>query len=128
MKYRYFPSLLTGLLSLATGVVYAEPLTGCAAKKMEIKKQISFALEHNNTHQLDGLNKALREMDMNCTDEKLRQQRNEKITEKLKKVAKRQAELEQARETGNIKKIVQKQKKLEQARSELQNAQEALSQ
>lgn len=35
----------------------ASDLTGCAAKKQEIETQLSFARQHNNTHQLPALKK-----------------------------------------------------------------------
>ncbi|MCT7051543.1 DUF1090 domain-containing protein, partial [Salmonella enterica] len=63
-----------------------------------------------------------------CTDPELLKQRQLKISEKRKKVAERQAELERAHETGNPKKMAQKQKKLDRARDELQDAQNMLSQ
>lgn len=93
-----------------------------------MEHQISYARAHNNTHQIAGLQKALREIDEHCTDPKLLKQRQLKVDEKTRKVAERQTELEQARETGNPKKIAQKQKKLDQAREELHDARNALGQ
>lgn len=88
-----------------------------------MENQITYAREHNNTHQIAGLQKALREIEEHCTDPQLLRQRQLKIAEKEQKVAERQAELEQAKETGNPQKIAQKQKKLDHAREELQDAQ-----
>lgn len=122
MKYiksiLYFSAVLLLLSeqSLAAAV-------GCIAKKQEVENQITYAREHNNTHQIAGLQKALREIEEHCTDPQLLRQRQLKIAEKEQKVAERQAELEQAKETGNPQKIAQKQKKLDHAREELQDAQ-----
>ncbi|EBI4024811.1 DUF1090 domain-containing protein [Salmonella enterica] len=114
------PTTFVLLLSIQS---YATPPVGCAAKKQEVENQITYAHEHNNTHQIAGLQKALREIEEHCTDPQLLRQRQLKIAEKEQKVAERQAELEQAKETGNPQKIAQKQKKLDHAREELQNAQ-----
>ncbi|EAW1478409.1 DUF1090 domain-containing protein [Salmonella enterica subsp. enterica serovar Thompson] len=107
---------------------YAATPVGCAAKRQQVENQITYAREHNNTHQIAGLQKALREIEEHCTDPELLKQRQLKISEKRKKVAERQAELERAHETGNPKKMAQKQKKLDRARDELQDAQNMLSQ
>ncbi|EJN6080864.1 DUF1090 domain-containing protein [Salmonella enterica] len=107
---------------------YAAVPVGCAAKKQEVENQITYAREHSNIHQISGLQKALREIEEHCTDPQLLKQRQLKIAEKEKKMAERQAELEQARETGNAKRMAQKQKKLDRAREELQEAQNMLYQ
>ncbi|EAT5878025.1 DUF1090 domain-containing protein [Salmonella enterica] len=106
---------------------YAALPVGCAAKKQEVENQITYAREHNNTHQISGLEKAFREIEEHCTDPQLLKQRQLKITEKENKVTERQAELDKAKETGNPKKIAQKQKKLDRAREELQDAQSMLN-
>ncbi|EIX8228436.1 DUF1090 domain-containing protein [Salmonella enterica] len=117
------PTTFVLLLSIQS---YAAPPVGCAAKKQEVENQITYALEHNNTHQISGLQKALREIEEHCTDTELLRQRQLKITEKENKVTERQAELNKAKETGDPKKMVQKQKKLDHAREELQDAQNML--
>ncbi|EMD2586954.1 TPA: DUF1090 domain-containing protein [Salmonella enterica subsp. enterica serovar Newport] len=106
---------------------YAAASLGCVAKKQEVEEQINYAYKHNNTYQITGLQKALREIEEHCTEAELLKQRRIKIEEKEKKVSERQAELERARETGNPKKIAQKQKKLVHAREELQEALNMLS-
>ncbi|ENI8089359.1 DUF1090 domain-containing protein [Salmonella enterica] len=119
--------LATGLLTLSEMTHAATPF-GCAAKRLEVENQISYAREHSNTHQLDGLHKALREINEHCSDSQLRKQHQLKVEEKNRKVAERLAELEQAKETGNPKKIAQKQKKLDHAREELQETLNILDQ
>ncbi|EBD1360702.1 DUF1090 domain-containing protein [Salmonella enterica] len=118
---------VTVLLTFS-GMAHATSSTGCTAKRLEVENQISYAREHNNTHQIAGLQKALREINEHCTDPQLMKQRQLKVEEKTRKVAERQAELEQARETGNPKKMAQKQKKLDHAREEFQDTRNALSQ
>lgn len=117
------PTTFILLLSIQS---YAAAPVGCAAKKQEVENQITYAREHNNTHQIAGLQKALREIEEHCTDPELLRQRQLKITEKENKVTERQAELDKSKETGDPKKMVQKQKKLDHAREELQDAQNML--
>lgn len=128
MKHYLRMFFFTMALLTLSGLAHSASPVGCAAKKLEVENQISYAREHNNTHQIAGLQKALREIAERCTDTQLLKQRQLKVEEKNRKVAKRQTELEQARETGNPKKMAQKQKKLDHAREELQDAQNALSQ
>lgn len=123
IKIMFTPAFML-LLSMQS---YAAPV-GCAAKKQEVENQITYAREHNNTHRIAGLQKALRELEAHCDDPQLLKQRQLKITEKENKVAERQAELKRAHETGDLKKMAQKQKKLDRAREELQDAQNMLYQ
>ncbi|ECG8633880.1 DUF1090 domain-containing protein [Salmonella enterica subsp. salamae] len=108
--------------------MYATSSTGCTAKKQELENQISYARKHNNTYQIAGLQKALREIEEHCTDSQLVKQRQLKIADKEKKVTERQAELERAIETGNPGQMAQKRKKLDRAREELQDARNMLYQ
>lgn len=107
----------------------ASDLTGCAAKKQEIETQLSYARQHNNTHQTAGLEKALSEVDAHCTDSGLLQQRQQKVAEKKQKVQERQQELATAQAEGrSASKIEKRQQKLAEARQELQEAEQALQQ
>ncbi|EAQ5054782.1 DUF1090 domain-containing protein [Salmonella enterica] len=117
----------TSIAMVLSGPLYAVTPVGCAAKKQEVKNQISYAREHNDIHQIAGLQKALREIEEHCTESQLLKQRQLKIAEKEKKVTERQAELERVRKTGNPEKMTQKKIKLDQARQELQDAQNMLS-
>ncbi|EAA8118084.1 DUF1090 domain-containing protein [Salmonella enterica subsp. houtenae] len=128
MKHHQQLFFFTAALLTLSGLAHAASPTGCAAKRLEVENQMSYAREHNNTHQIAGLQKALREIDEHCTDPQLLKQRQLKVEEKTRKVAERQTELDQARETGNPKKMAQKQKKLDHAREELQDARNALGQ
>ena len=105
---------------------HAEALTGCAAKRAEIENQISYAKSHNNHHQVAGLEAALNETRLHCTEAGLLRERQQKVAEKERKVADREAELVSATETGNAKKIQRKKKKVAEAKEELQEAQSTL--
>ncbi|QZX97919.1 DUF1090 domain-containing protein (plasmid) [Pantoea alfalfae] len=126
-------TLLTLTLCLSplafTAAHAASNLTGCAAKQQEIETQLSFARQHNNTHQVAGLEKALREVDQNCTEESLLKQRQEKVAEKKFKVQEREEELAEAKAEGrSASKIQKREDKLAEAREELKEAEQALRQ
>jgi len=114
------------LLAMSS-TTYAGQLTGCAAKKNELETQITYAKKHDNTYRIQGLEKALKEINENCTDESLKTKRMKKITEKEQKVAERKHDLKEAKETGNPDKIKKKERKLETAVNELSEAKNELS-
>lgn len=103
-------------------------VTGCEAKKAEIRTQLDYAKSHGNTHQITGLEKALGEVDAHCTDASLRQERQLKVTEKEQKVAERQREVNEARQTGQRDKLAKKLKKLKEAEEELAEARAQVNQ
>ncbi len=113
------------LLPLSLTVAHAATaLTGCAAKKQAIKTQLSYARQHNNTHQVAGLEKALREVDQHCSESSLSKERHEKVTEKKREVQ----ELAKAKAEGrSASKIQKREDKLAEARQELNEAEQALS-
>lgn len=115
------PTILMIIFLLST-TVQATEITGCAVKKQEIKTQISYAKEYNNTYQLKGLQKALAEVNDNCTDESLKAEQLKKVANKEKKVEERKQELIEAKESGKENKINKKERKLQEAIDELQDA------
>lgn len=102
-------------------------LTGCAGKKQEIEQQLKYAQQHGNTHRIAGLEKALREVNENCTDSGLLKERQEKVAEKKEEVMEREQELREAKADGRPDKIEKRMKKLDEARDELKEAEAALS-
>ncbi len=113
------------LFSFSTGVSAAE-LTGCAAKKQEITRQLEYARTHNNQHRVNGLTTALAEVEAHCTDASLQKERQQKVAEKQEKVNERQAELKEAQSSGRSDKVAKKQQKLDEAKEELAAAQAEL--
>ncbi|WP_232597077.1 DUF1090 domain-containing protein [Photobacterium phosphoreum] len=93
------PTIMMTIFLLST-TVQATEITGCAVKKQEIKTQISYAKEYNNTDQLKGLQKALAEVNDNCTDESLKAEQLKKVANKEEKVEERKQELIEAKESG----------------------------
>lgn len=126
MKTKLFLAL--PLVFLTFSFAHAEPaLKGCAAKKHSIETQLDYARKYNNSYQIIGLEKALKDVSENCTDEKLRAERKAKISEKMRKVSEKEAELNDAKAQGKQKKITKKMEKLEKAKQELKEAQDELN-
>lgn len=121
--------LLIATLSLVSLPLLAHehtPATGCAGKQQAIEQQLEQARTQGNDGQQAGLEKALSEVKANCTDEKLRHQRLDKITAQRKELAEREQDLRDAEIEGDSAKIAKRRAKLEEARQELQNAEAEL--
>ncbi|HFZ8351505.1 TPA: DUF1090 domain-containing protein [Salmonella enterica subsp. enterica serovar Java] len=129
IKSHYFRvTILTGLLySFMVSGAVAGDYDGCEYKRQDLERQIDYAQAHNNTHRVDGLQEALRQVNEHCTDRQLRKRKENKVADKQRKVAERQRELEQARVSGKREKIANKQAKLDEAREELAEARRELS-
>ncbi|NUT75162.1 DUF1090 domain-containing protein [Pseudomonas sp. C1C7] len=118
-------ALLTLCSVLSTPLMADEEapgLTGCAAKKQGIINQIELAKSRGNDSQLAGLEKALSEVEANCTDASLKKERENKVLEAKHEVSKRQADLDKAMKKGDPEKIDKRKEKLAQSRKELQEA------
>ncbi|HIB1631103.1 TPA: DUF1090 domain-containing protein [Salmonella enterica subsp. enterica serovar Muenchen] len=100
---------------------------GCGYKRQQLEHQLEYAQAYNNAHRVAGLQRALRRINENCTDNRLLTQKENKIVEKKRKVADSQRELEQARASGKREKIASKQAKLDEAREELAEARNRLT-
>lgn len=96
---------------------------GCVTKAHNIQQQIDYATQHGNTQRVDGLKKALSEVQAHCTEASLQADRQKKIEVKQSKVTERQQELKAAQQSGNPDKVAKKQLKLTQAEAELKQAQ-----
>lgn len=102
--------------------------TGCQAKRQNIEQQIDYARTHGNSHRVAGLEKALSEVNANCTEEGLRVEREADVRKKELKVEERRQELAEAKTDGRTDKVRKKQEKLEEAQAELGEARSKLSQ
>ena len=100
MKHRI--ALLLVLTSLSASALAASP---CQEKEQDIQREISYAEKHHNQSRIDGLNTALRQVRENCSDSKLK--------------AERQRDLQEARKKGDADKINKRQHKLNEAQQEL---------
>lgn len=122
--------LLAGLLILVpvySTLAATKTATGCEAKRQNIEQQIVYARTHGNNHRIAGLEKALSELNANCTNEGLRAERESDIRKKERKVEERRQELAEAQTDGRKDKISNKLRKLEQAQGELKEARSKLT-
>ena len=118
-------ALFTVCALLAAPALAAEEqpgLTGCAAKQQAISAQIEQARAHGNAEQQAGLEKALSESQANCTDAKLRKEREQKVLDARHEVNQRQKDLDKAVKKGDAEKINKRKDKLAEAKKELQGA------
>ncbi|KGF62284.1 DUF1090 domain-containing protein [Pseudomonas lutea] len=104
----------------------APQLSGCAAKRQDITTQIENAKAAGNASQQAGLEKALSEMNANCTDADLLKQQEQKVLDAKREVSRRQADLNKAMSKGDPEKIDKRKDKLAESRKELQDEQEKL--
>ncbi|MFP2421667.1 DUF1090 domain-containing protein [Pseudescherichia vulneris] len=114
MKYRMFLAL--GLVTLSTGT-YAATL--CQEKEQDIQREIHYAEKHKNQSRIDGLNKALREVKDNCSDNQLRADHQKKIAKQKDEIAERRHDLDEAKAKGDEDKISKREHKLTEAQDQL---------
>ena len=105
----------------------------CAAKAANIQKQITYAKQHNNAHQVAGLEKALQEVNQHCTDAGEHRDIQKKVTKAEKDVAEaksdiseRQIDIKEAQAKGDQKKVRKLQSKLASDQTKLREKQTAL--
>jgi hypothetical protein len=116
-----------GLLAASVFAAEQAPqLSGCAAKRQDITTQIENAKAAGNAGQQAGLEKALSEMNANCTDADLLKQQEQKVLDAKREVSRRQADLNKAMSKGDPEKIDKRKDKLAESRKELQDEQEKL--
>lgn len=121
MKHRIL--LGAALLSLAT---FAQADTLCQQKEQAIQHQIDIASQHNNSHRVSGLKRALSESQAHCSDESLKKSHQDKINQHQQKVAEREQELKQEQAEGSDpEKIAKRERKLADAQRELKEVQAA---
>jgi hypothetical protein len=100
--------------------------SGCAAKRQDITTQLENAKAAGNTNRQAGLEKALSEVNANCTDADLLKQQEQKVLDAKREVSRRQADLNKAMSKGDPEKIDKRKDKLAESRKELQEEQEKL--
>lgn len=114
MKYR-----IVLALTLATLSASAAATSLCQEKEQDIQREIGYAEKHNNQNRINGLKKALSEVQANCTDSKLRANHQEKIDEQKDEVREREQDLDAAKQTGDEEKVAKREHKLQEAQKEL---------
>ncbi|MBH3340673.1 DUF1090 domain-containing protein [Pseudomonas sp. UBA7530] len=95
---------------------------GCAVKRQVLQEKIDAAQQSGNTRELDGLRRALGNVDAHCEDASLHEERLASVKEAREEVQEREKDLREAMGTGDQEKIAKRQAKLAEARAELQQA------
>ena len=114
MKYRIVLALALASLSAS-----AAATSLCQEKEQDIQREIGYAEKHNNQNRIDGLKKALSEVQAHCTDSKLRADHQEKIAEQKDEVREREQDLKEAEQKGDADKVAKREHKLQEAKKEL---------
>ncbi|EHM49531.1 hypothetical protein HMPREF0880_01708 [Yokenella regensburgei ATCC 43003] len=114
MKYRIVIALV--FASLSSAVYAASP---CKDKAQDIQREISYAEKHHNQHRVDGLKKALSEVNAHCSDSQVLADHQKKIDKQKADVAERKDDLREAQQKGDPDKIKKRERKLEEAQDEL---------
>ncbi|MFJ4141787.1 DUF1090 domain-containing protein [Pseudomonas sp. NPDC089734] len=121
--------LLVGCTLLAGPLLAAEqapPLSECVLKSQEINGKIQEARADGNKREQAGLEKALSEVNANCTETSLLKQREQKVLDAKREVSRRQTDLNKAMAKGDPERINKRKDKLAESRKELQDAQTEL--
>ena len=114
MKYRIVLALALASLSAS-----AAATSLCQEKEQDIQREIGYAEKHNNQNRIDGLKKALSEVQAHCTDSKLRADHQEKIAEQKDEIREREHDLREAKQSGDAEKVAKREHKLQDAKKEL---------
>ncbi|EPS4549373.1 DUF1090 domain-containing protein [Morganella morganii subsp. morganii] len=117
-------ALSLGALLVSTSALSAQ--NGCDIKKSKIQEQLSYAKAHGNTHRVQGLERALQNVNTYCTPNSLRDDARDEVSDRTKEVAERKADLQKAIDKGDISKIAKRERKLAEAEAELKEAQAEL--
>ena len=119
--------------SYASGNDTREELT-CNAKKQAIETKIEQAKKANNTFEVTGLEKALQQVNTNCSDETLEQkykrlvdEKSKNVSDKTKELAEKTKEYEKDGVDANHDKIDALKSKLHDAEKELSEAKNNLA-
>lgn len=84
----------------------------CESKRADISRDIDHARAKGQTNRVRGLEKALREVQANCSDAKLEKEHAARIADQERKIADLQRDLAKAREQGKASKIADREAKL----------------
>ncbi|MDM1783476.1 DUF1090 domain-containing protein [Acinetobacter bereziniae] len=118
MKFTKIITIIAIFFGLLSNI-NAEKYQTCESKKLEIENKLKLTIQHNNTYEINGLKKALKENNRYCNNTILKQDRDKKIQEKQHKLQKLKVELEKEKKLGNIDKINKKERKILEIENEL---------
>ncbi|WP_423854360.1 DUF1090 family protein [Acinetobacter guillouiae] len=97
----------------------AQNFQSCESKQQEIESKLKIAIQHNNTYEINGLKKALKENQIHCNNVTLKQKTDTKIKEKEIRIQKLKSEIQLEQKSGNLNKIKKKERKIEALENEI---------
>ncbi|MFW1983585.1 DUF1090 family protein [Acinetobacter guillouiae] len=97
----------------------AQNFQSCESKQQEIESKLKIAIQHNNTYEINGLKKALKENQIHCNNVTLKQKTDTKIKEKEIKIQKLKSEIQLEQKSGNLNRIKKKERKIESLENEI---------
>lgn len=104
----------------------APAVSGCLLKSQEINDKIQQAKADGNKREQAGLEKALSEVNANCSETALLKQHEQKVLDAKREVSRRQTDLNKAMAKGDPERINKRKDKLAESRKELVDAQAEL--
>lgn len=114
--------------SMVASNAYANTsVNGCEIKKQNIQRQIEYAKAHGNQYRLQGLERALQNVERYCTPEKVVENTRLELREKQLDVKERELELQEAQLKGDANKIAKRENKLAEAKIELKELENELN-
>jgi len=122
-------AMLLGTALWCVAPAHARPanLTGCDAKRAALEQELAYARQYGNTHRIQGLERALSNVNTYCTDESLKAELEQDVAQKELEVREREADLREAIAKGDPDKIASREEKLAEARYELAEAKRRLA-
>jgi len=91
----------------------------CEQKRAGVTAEVQKAKDAGQNDRAAGLERALAEINVSCTEPGQKAKRDRRVSQKEKDVTKRQHELEEAQKEGKADKIAKREAKLKEAQDEL---------
>lgn len=120
-------------LVITFSVGYAHAGYNCNAKKAALEKQLAYAKAHGNHYRVAGLERALKNVALHCTDAGLTKDAQDKVdkltvklNEKISELARIQSSLDSASAAGDAKKAAKYQEKLADKQEDIDDVLEEL--
>ena len=99
----------------------------CTAREAQLLEQIAHPKHATNKKEIQILQRELRQLRANCTDERQRARAESKIIESRARVTELQLALDKARTSGRLKRVLEIETKLQGAYSDLEAARAKLA-
>lgn len=112
-------SVLSLLVLPLLAVADCTALKGCERKFCEIEQQLAYARAQNHKKQVAGLSRSLEQAKKHCTEQQLREDLQKEIADTKADIADYEKDATEAAAAGKMKKVAKYQRKIEQARVEL---------